>query len=112
MQTASSPSMSKNVYTLDELRGIVAPIAKRHHLGCVYLFGSYARGCATDTSDVDLCVDASALRGMFALGSLYADLEDALQKKLDLVTLGSLKYNKDDRFLENLRKDRVLLYEQ
>ena len=49
--------------------------------------------------------------GLFALGGLYADLEDALKKSIDVVTTGSLKYNKDEAFLENLRKDRVLLYE-
>ena len=48
---------------------------------------------------------------LFALGGLYADLEDALKKSIDVVTTGSLKYNKDEAFLENLRKDRVLLYE-
>ena len=77
----------------------------------VFLFGSYARGDATPASDVDLCVDAPKLRGLFALGGLYADLEDALKKSIDVVTTGSLKYNKDEAFLENLRKDRVLLYE-
>ena len=76
-----------------------------------FLFGSYARGDATPASDVDLCVDAPKLRGLFALGGLYADLEDALKKSIDVVTTGSLKYNKDEAFLENLRKDRVLLYE-
>ena len=68
------------------------------------LFGSYARGDATPASDVDLCVDAPKLRGLFALGGLYADLEDALKKSIDVVTTGSLKYNKDEAFLENLRK--------
>ena len=102
----------RDIYTINELRSIVAPIAKQHNVRSVYLFGSYARGSATSVSDIDLCVDAPALRGMFALGSLYADLEDALRKKLDLITIGSLKYNSDSRFVENLRKDQVLLYEQ
>ena len=38
-------------------------------------------------------------------------LEDALKKSIDVVTTGSLKYSNDEAFLENLRKDRVLLYE-
>ena len=96
---------------IDEIREIVAPIAKQHGVDKVFLFGSYARGDATPASDVDLCVDAPKLRGLFALGGLYADLEDALKKSIDVVTTGSLKYNKDEAFLENLRKDRVLLYE-
>lgn len=103
--------MSDHVYSIDEIRDIIAPIAKLHCVDKVFLFGSYARGDATASSDVDLCVDAPALRGLFALGGLYADLEDALSKRIDVVTTGSLKYNKDEAFLENLRKDRVLLYE-
>ena len=75
------------------------------------LFGSYARGAATPYSDIDLCVDAAALRGLFALAGLRADLEEALNKELDLITVNSLKYNKDMGFLENLRKDQVLIYE-
>ena len=96
--------MQTQVYSIDEIREIVAPIAKQHGVDKVFLFGSYARGDATPASDVDLCVDAPKLRGLFALGGLYADLEDALKKSI-------LKYNKDEAFLENLRKDRVLLYE-
>lgn len=103
--------MSEHIYTIDELKRIVAPIAKSHCLGRVYLFGSYARGDATTESDIDLCVDASALHGLFALGGLYADLEDALKKDLDLLTENSLSHNKDKAFVENLRKDQVLLYE-
>ena len=103
--------MSDHVYSIDEIRDIITPIAKLHGVDKVFLFGSYARGEATASSDVDLCVDAPALRGLFALGGLYADLEDALSKRIDVVTTGSLKYNKDEAFLENLRKDRVLLYE-
>ena len=103
--------MSDHVYSIDDIRDIITPIAKLHGVDKVFLFGSYARGDATASSDVDLCVDAPALRGLFALGGLYADLEDALSKRIDVVTTGSLKYNKDEAFLENLRKDRVLLYE-
>ena len=103
--------MSDHVYSIDEIRDIITPIAKLHGVDKVFLFGSSARGDATASSDVDLCVDAPALRGLFALGGLYADLEDALSKRIDVVTTGSLKYNKDEAFLENLRKDRVLLYE-
>ena len=57
--------MQKQVYSIDEIRKIVAPIAKQHGVDKVFLFGSYARGDATPASDVDLCVDAPKLRGLF-----------------------------------------------
>lgn len=103
--------MDEMTYSLEEIKAIVAPIAEQHGVDRVYLFGSYARGEATAQSDIDLCIDAAAIRGLFALGALYADLEEALNKRLDIVTARSLKYNKDAAFLDNMRKDRVLIYE-
>ena len=102
--------MTDKIYTLDEIREIVAPIAKEHNVDRVYLFGSYARHEATADSDVDLCVDAPALHGLFALGGLYADLHDGLDKELDMITENSLKWNRDEEFKMNLNKDRVLIY--
>lgn len=103
--------MTSKVYSIDEIKNIIAPIARRHGVEKVYLFGSYARGAATDSSDIDLCVDAPALRGLFALGGLYADFEEALGKSLDLVTTNALRDHSNEMFAENLRKDRVLIYE-
>ena len=99
--------MTRKVYTINEIKGIVAPIAKKHGVNKVYLFGSYARGEATPSSDVD----APALRGLFALGALYADFEEALGKGLDMVTANTLGKETNIVFTENLRKDQVLIYE-
>lgn len=103
--------MSNEIYSIDEIKNIIAPIAKQHSVQRVFLFGSYARGDATSTSDIDLCIDSSNLKSLFALGGFYADLEDALNKSIDIVTESSLKYNTDIYFLDNLRKDRLLIYD-
>lgn len=103
--------MDHKTYSIEEIKAIIEPIAKLHCVDRVYLFGSYARGEATEKSDIDLCIDAAAIRGMFALGGLYADLEEALKKQLDIVTVKSLKYNTNTTFLENMQRDRVLIYE-
>lgn len=94
------------VYTINEIKNIVAPIAKAHDVDRIYLFGSYARGEATPDSDIDLRVDKGNLKGLFALGALYADLEDGLGKKLDLLTTGSL----EQRFMQSIAKEEVLIY--
>ena len=94
------------IYTIDEIKSIVAPIAAAHDVDRIYLFGSYARGEATASSDIDLRVDKGRLRGLFALGALYTDLEDSLGKQLDLLTTGSL----DQKFLQRIAKEEVLIY--
>ena len=47
------------IYTLEQIRDAVAPIAKKYQIPAVYLFGSYARGTATEESDIDLLVDTT-----------------------------------------------------
>lgn len=103
--------MNDKVYTIDEIKNIIAPIAKSYGVQKVFLFGSYARGEATASSDLDFCIDAPSIRDLFMLGGLYADLEDAFSKKLDLITVGSLKYNSDTRFINNLNNEQILVYE-
>lgn len=64
------------VFTLDELKTKIAPIAEKYGLKAVYLFGSYARNEATDDSDVDILIDRtdSKIHSMFDMGGLYSDL--------------------------------------
>ena len=104
------------IYTVEEIRRRITPVAVRYRLKAVYLFGSYARGEATDESDIDLLIDTSgtSLKGLFALGAVYGDLEDALQKKIDLLTLSALEQRaqlpSDITFRETVERERVKLY--
>ena len=44
--------MQTQVYSIDEIPEIVAPIAKQHGVDKVFLFGSYAREmCIRDSTD-------------------------------------------------------------
>jgi len=103
--------MSNEIYSIEKIRDIVTPIAKQYGVQRIFLFGSYANGNATATSDIDLCIDSSNLKSLFVLGGFYADLEDALGKSIDIVTESSLRYNTDVHFIDNLRKDRLLIYD-
>ena len=104
------------IYTLDEIAQRIRPVAEKYHLQAVYVFGSYARGEAKDDSDVDLLVDTDGenLKTLFALGGLYSDLEDALEKELSLVTVDSLeqpcRMESDIYFRENVTRERRKIY--
>lgn len=105
----------EKIYTINEIQRIVAPIAKQHNVNRVYLFGSYARGEADENSDVDLRVDAKTIRDLFSMGALYSDLQDALNKPLDLITTEALLQQENlsftKKFFDKIRKDEKLLYE-
>ena len=99
--------INNRIYSVNEIRDIVNPIASRYGIERMYLFGSYARGEAKAESDIDLRVDTGRLHGLFALGGLYSDLEERFGKKLDLLTTRSL----DRRFLDSIAKEEILIYE-
>jgi len=105
------------VYTIDELKSKIAPIAERYNIPAVYLFGSYARGEATDDSDVDVLFQrsGSTVRGML-IGGLYNDLCESLDKEIDLITEEALDQPDVQRrtpwFKENLQAERLLIYER
>ena len=104
------------IYTLDEIARCIRPVAERYRLRAVYVFGSYARGEAGEDSDVDLLVDTDGanLKTLFALGGLYSDVEDALEKELSLVTVDSLeqpcRMESDIYFRENVTRERRKIY--
>ena len=105
------------IYTLDEIKMIVSPIAKQYDLPAVYLFGSYARGDATEKSDIDLLVDDDTpkIKGLFDLGGLYADLSAAFRKELDMVTVEALAEHSctksGHQFKKHVEQERVKIYE-
>ena len=98
--------MSK-VYSIAEIADIIAPIAQRYGVAGVWLFGSYARGEASGASDIDLLIDGGDITSLWGLSAFRLDLEDALRKPVDIVTLGI----EDRDFLDRIRNDEVTLYE-
>lgn len=103
-------------YTTDEIKNIIIPIAQKYHLKAVFLFGSYARGTATDASDIDLMIDTSGtdLDTLFKLGALYNELSQAFCKEIDLITVSSFEQPairaSEITFRENIIRERKNLY--
>ena len=93
-------------YTIRELEKIVVPIAKRHGIESVRLFGSYAKGTANESSDVDLLIEKGRLKSLFQLSAFRLDVEDALRLPVDLVTTASA----DKLFIDAISREEVLLY--
>ena len=104
------------VYTVEQIAQRILPVAKKYGLKAVYLFGSYARGTATEASDIDLLIDTSGtnIKSLLSLSAVYCDLEDALHKSIDLITVSSLEQRpqmeNDVRFRDTVLKERVNLY--
>lgn len=63
-------------------------------------FGSIVRGEMTDESDIDILVEFEGRKSLLDLASLKLDLEDALERRVDLLTYRSLHPMLKDRILE------------
>jgi len=71
-----------------------------------YLFGSYAKGYAKETSDIDLLI-SSYITG-FEFLELVEKLKNNLSKKIDLLRLVDQKDNID--LLSEIMKDGIKIY--
>ena len=67
-----------------------AQLFTKYPLSSIALFGSYADGTATANSDIDILVEFNQPVG-FEFIDLAIELEDILQKRVDLVTRQAIK---------------------
>jgi predicted nucleotidyltransferase len=100
------------IYTIDEIKERIRPVAEKYNLPAVYLFGSYARGEADEKSDVDIVVDlrGTAVKGLFEYAGVYLDLTERFDKEIDMIEEEVLLSTDDNRFVSNIRKDMVKVY--
>ena len=92
--------------TIDEIKTAVTKVGKKYGIKNAYLFGSYARGEATDGSDVDIIIDRGDVHTYKAYFHLGEDIEAELGTKVDLLSTDGIK----PRFFELIKNDRILLY--
>ena len=76
---------------LRERRDEIIAVARARGASHVRVFGSVARGDATEASDVDFLVDLEPGRSLMDLGGLLMDLQDLLQRNVDVVTERGLR---------------------
>lgn len=93
--------------TIEKIKEIIIPICKRYGVKKAFLFGSYARGEATENSDVDIRIEAGKIKGLFQLSGFRIDLIEALGTDVDLLSVIPEYKN----FRDNLKRDEILLYE-
>ena len=95
--------------SIDTIRSCIIPVVEKYPVFKVILIGSYARGDATDESDIDLIIDSDGKlrnRKIFALGG---DLLEVLPVRFDVYDI--LEIPDPSTMFENILKDGVVIYE-
>lgn len=93
----------------EEIKHVVSKYFANQPVLKAWLFGSFARDEQTPLSDVDILVvlDRTKPIGLKFFG-MWNDLEDLLDRKVDLVTEGSLA----PFAVESVNHDKILIYER
>lgn len=92
--------------TIEQIKNVCSSIFKDYSIEYCYLFGSYAKGKATEKSDVDLLV-TMPVDGMkfFKLAEI---LREKLKKKVDLLDIAQL--NNNPTLIQEILMDGIKIY--
>ena len=91
---------------VDDIKRKCTKVLEQYDVNFCYLFGSYAKGKETPTSDVDLLISAN-IKGLKFYG-LVEELRTVLHKKVDVLDMNQLKENLE--LTEEILKDGVKIY--
>lgn len=90
----------------ETIRSVVFDTLRKHDVSACYLFGSYAKGKATGTSDIDLMI-VTSVEGI-ELYKIIDELEEKFKKKVDLIRLETALQNA--KLMNEILKDGIKIY--
>lgn len=85
--------------SIEEIKIKIKPTLKKYKIKKAGIFGSVVRGEATATSDVDILVEMPDGASLLDLVGLKQDLEEILNKKVDVLTYNSIYHLLKERIL-------------
>ncbi|MBR2195105.1 MAG: nucleotidyltransferase domain-containing protein [Salinivirgaceae bacterium] len=95
----------------NQIQKTIADYFKTQPVLKAWLFGSFARGEETPTSDIDILFVPDYSGKPFTLfthGGMYMDLKELLGREVDLVVEGTLR----PYAAESANRDKKLIYER
>ena len=94
------------ILELDDIVSKCTKVFEKYEVKFCYLFGSYAKGMATEKSDVDLLISTD-VKGLKFYG-LVEEVRGELHKKVDMLDVNQLKDNLE--LTEEIFKDGIKIY--
>lgn len=94
-------------YSIKEIRQFVKPLIKKYSAQAAILFGSYARGDATEDSDIDIMIVGGKNFDPTDVFCIADELYDISGKQVDVYE--EREIDRDSDFYKNILMDGVRL---
>lgn len=94
-------------YTIEEIRQFLKPLIKKYSAQAAILFGSYARGEATDESDIDIMIIGGKNFDPTDVFCIADELYDISGKQVDVYE--EREIDKSSVFYKNILRDGIKL---
>ncbi len=75
---------------IEELKTRITHTLRRHDVARAAIFGSFARGDAEESSDLDILIEFRGEKSLLDLVGLKLELEDSLGRSVDVLTYNAL----------------------
>jgi len=85
---------------IEQYKTLILPVLKRHLIKRAAIFGSFAKGNASSTSDVDMLIEGDRSFTMFRMLELEEEISNILDRKVDLVEYSAIKSSIRSEVLE------------
>ena len=92
--------------TIDRIKEVVSRIGRKYNVKYAYLFGSYAKGTANESSDVDIIVDMENFHKYKDYYHFCDELEKELGTNIDVTAEEGMLPG----FFDLIKNDRIPLY--
>ena len=96
--------------TIDEIKNIITPLVTPYPISRVILFGSHARGEATERSDVDLIIDSEGRLNAFDYFGIIGMIVKKMPIKVDVFELDEIK--RPSSMFDSINKEGLVIYER
>lgn len=94
--------------SIDAIKAVISDVAPHYDVQKIALFGSYAKGKSTSSSDIDIVLDTGKDFSLLDAIRLQEELSRELKAEVDVVSRAALY----EPIAKSILESQVLLYER
>ena len=97
----------EKILTIENIKTLVRPVAEKYRIKEIYLFGSYARGEADESSDLDFLAIGREYFKSVMIFSFAEELRMILKKEVHVFEIDEI--DKDSDLYRNIMKEKITI---